>query len=192
MAKPATRRGKNQPSTIDRLPKSVRETINRLRTDCGWTIDELLEKLDQLGHDEISRSALGRHVRTLAEVNEQLAATREYAEAIAKEAGDEDEGKMLSVNAQLLQANMLRLMMAQQEGEPVQLSPKEAKDFADALRSIALTRKTEVDVIAKAREEERKLATVAAADKAVKAAHKKGLSREVVDGIRHAVLGSDG
>ena len=92
---------------------------------------------------------------------------------------------------QLLQANMFRLMLASKDGEGIQLGPKDAKDFADALRSIALTRKTDLDVIEKAERRAAEKATTEAAEKATTVARQKGLSKDVVDQIRFAVLGSD-
>ena len=52
-----------RPSTIQRLPTEVRELIAELREE-GRTIDEVLEKLRELRLD-VSRSALGRHVKQL-------------------------------------------------------------------------------------------------------------------------------
>lgn len=183
-------RKKHTPSTIDRLDPEIRELINKLRLDHGWTIDEILQRLRDMGQTDVpSRSALGRHVRSLEEVAGQLRETQAYATALAREVGDADQSKMLDTNAQLLQANMFRLMLATGEGEGIQLSPKDAKDFADALRSIALTRKTDLDVIEKAERRAAEKATSAAAEKAVSAARTKGLSTETVEAIRHAVLG---
>lgn len=187
----AKARRKNRPSTIDRLDPEIRELIAQLRIDKGWTIDEIRAQLQQLGQGHVSRSALGRHVRSLEDVGAELRETQIYAEALAKEVGDGSQSRMLDVNAQLLQANMFRLMLAAKDGEGIQLTPKDAKDFADALRSIALTRKTDLDVIEKAKKLAADEATKAAAEKATTAARNKGLSKDTVEAIRFAVLGSD-
>ncbi len=188
----AKRRKKNTPSSIDRLDPEIRALIGHLRVDKGWTIDEIRRRLTEMGQQDVpSRSALGRHVRGLAEVSADLKETSIYAEALAKEAGSKGGAQLLDMNAQLLGANMFRLMLAEKDGEGIQLSPKEAKEFSEALRNIALTRKTELDVIEKAEDRAAKKATVAAAENVTKAARAKGLSKDMVDAMRHAVLGSD-
>lgn len=186
------RRKAHRPSSIDRLDPEIRELIGHLRVDKGWTIDEIRNRLVQMGQQDVpSRSALGRHVRGLAEVSADLRETQVYAEALAKEAGGKGQSQLLDMNAQLLGANMFKLMLAGQDGEGVQLSSKEAKEFSEALRNIALTRKTELDVIEKAEKRAAEKATKAAAEKAVTAARSKGLSKDTVEAIRYAVLGSD-
>lgn len=195
-AKDARRRAalkKSTPSTIDRLDPEIRELIAQLRIDKGFTIDEIRAALVKvIGEERVpSRSALGRHVRGLAEVSADLRETQIYAEALAREAGSKTGNQLLDMNAQLLQANMFKLMLAEREGEGILLSPKEAKEFSEALRNVALMRKTEQDVIAKAEQRAAEKERLASADKATSAARAKGLSKDTVDAIRRAVLGSD-
>lgn len=180
---------RHRPSTIDKLDKEVRELIGQLRIDHGWTIDEIRQRLVDMGQT-VSRSALGRHVRTLEDMAAELRETQMMATALARETGNADQSQMLDLNSQLLQANMFKLMLAAKDGEGIQLDAKAAKDFADALRSIALTRKTELDVIEKAEARAAAKAKVEAAENATKAARAKGLSKDTVEAIRFAVLGS--
>jgi hypothetical protein len=167
MARRPSRPTRHRPSSIDKLDIEVRELIGKLRMDHGWTIDEIRQRLLDMGQS-VSRSALGRHVRTLEDISAEMREAQAMATALAREVGDADQSRMLDVNAQLLQANMFKLMLSAKDGETVQLGPKDSKDFADALRSIALTRKTDLDVIEKAEKR--------AADRAVaaeRAAQKK-------------------
>lgn len=180
---------RHRPSTIDKLDKEVRELIGQLRIDHGWTIDEIRQRLVDMGQT-VSRSALGRHVRTLEDMAAELRETQMMATALAREVGNSDQSQMLDLNSQLLQANMFKLMLAAKDGEGIQLDAKAAKDFADALRSIALTRKTELDVVEKAEARAALKATKEAAENATKAARAKGLSKDTVEAIRFAVLGS--
>lgn len=186
------RRKKNTPSSIDRLDPEIRELIGKLRIDHGWTIDEIRQRLIDMGQQDVpSRSALGRHIRSLADVGADLRETQVYAEALAKEAGSKNASQLLDVNAQLLHANMFKLMLAEREGEGIQLDSKQAKEFSEALRNLALMRKTEFETIEKAEKRAAEKATKAAAEKATTAARAKGLSKDTVEAIRFAVLGSD-
>lgn len=185
-------RRKQTPSTVDRLDPEIRAMIGHLRIDRGWTIDEIRARLLEMGQMDVpSRSALGRHVRSLGEVSAELKETQLYAEALAKEAGDKGQAQLLDMNAQLLGAHMFRLMLAAKEGSGIMLDPKSVKEFSEALRNLAQTRKTELDVIEKAEKRAADKARLLAADSATKAARAKGLSKDTVDAIRHAVLGSD-
>lgn len=184
-------RKRQQASSIDKLDPEIRAMIGKLRIDNGWTIDEILQKLRELGNgaEKVSRSALGRHVRDLADVAGQMRQTQIYAEALAKEVGGEDEGKMLSMNVQLLQANMFRLMLAEDEGEPVQFAPKDAKALSETLRNLALTRKTEIDVIEKAERRGAAKAAAAAAAAVKEVGAKAGVSPATLAEINRRIAG---
>jgi hypothetical protein len=88
-------------------------------------------------------------VRRLEEVSADLRETQVYAEALAREVGDGSQSRLLDLNVQMLQANMFKLLAAK-DGEGILLEPKDAKAFRKALRNIALTRKTDLDVVEKA------------------------------------------
>lgn len=55
-----------RPSIVDRLPLETRMVIKQMRA-AGGTIDEIATKLRELGVD-LSRSALGRHVKRMGEI----------------------------------------------------------------------------------------------------------------------------
>lgn len=181
---------RHRPSSVDKLDPEIRKLIGELRIDRGWTIDDIRERLLAMGQS-VSRSALGRHIRTIADVGAEMRETQVYATALAREHGGANQSQLLDLNAQFLQANMFKLMLAEKDGEGVQLSPKEAKEFSEALRNLALMRKTELETIEKAEKRAALKATKEAAEKATRAARSKGLSKDTVDAIRFAVLGSD-
>lgn len=186
------RRPINRPSSIDQLDPMVRALITELRVDKGWTIDQICDHLRGLDQPvTVSRSAMGRHVRSIADMGAEIRETQAYAEALAREAGNTNQSQMMDLNLQFLQANMFKLMLAVKDGEGIQLSSKEAQEFSGALRNIALTRKTDLEVIEKAEARAALKATKEAAENAVKVARSKGLSKDTVDAIRFAVLGSD-
>ncbi len=190
MARPARRKpARHTPSSIDKLDQEVRELIGKLRMDHGWTIDEILQRLQDMGQS-VSRSALGRHVRTLQDISAEMREAQAMATALAREVGDADQSRMLDVNAQLLQANMFKLMLAanEQDGEGVTLKASEAKAFADALRSIALTRKTDMDLLERTEKRAADKARLEAADAAKGAAKAKGLDADTANFIYDSVL----
>lgn len=193
MTRRPIRRKKQTPSSIDKLEPEIRELIAELRVDKGYTIDEVRAALiKEIGKERApSRSALGRHVRHLADVATDLRETTIYAEALAKEAGDKSGTELLDLNTQLLQANMFKLMLAERDGEGIQLGTKETKEFSEALRNVALARKNSLDLVEKAEARAAAKATKEAAENATTAARSKGLSQDTVDAIRFAVLGSD-
>lgn len=184
---------KNTPSTIDRLDPEIREMIGQLRNERGFTIEEIRTALIvAIGEERTpSRSALGRHVRSLHEVSADLVEVGVYAEALAKQAGSKSGSQLLDVNSQLLQANMFKLILAERGGVGVVFSTKEAKEFSEALRNIALTRKTDLETIEKAEKRAADKERLASADRAGKAARSQGLSKETAEAIRNAVLGSE-
>tara|TARA_B000000460_G_C21481316_1_gene377159 strand:- start:26 stop:271 length:246 start_codon:yes stop_codon:yes gene_type:complete len=79
-------RKRDTPSSIDRLLPSIQELIGRLRRE-GRTIDEIRAKLMELDVD-VSRSALGRHVKSLADVQRRMRDSREIANALVNQFGD--------------------------------------------------------------------------------------------------------
>jgi hypothetical protein len=185
----------NRPSTIDRLLPDLQALIGNLRGQ-GRTIDEIRAKLLELDV-EVSRSALGRHVRSLAEAQVTMQRSRQLAEALVKEFGSEPDDKMARLNIELAHGLLMRLMLAthidEETGEagPIILSPEDAMFVARAVQSLASASKTTEDKVEKRIAKARLEATQEAAEKAVNAAKSRGLSKETVDAIAFAVLGSE-
>jgi Bacteriophage Mu, Gp27 len=194
---------KKVPSTITRLPKSVQEEIKRLRNDEGATIDEILTHLRKLDV-QVSRSALGRHTQSLDDMVSHLEFARVSAEAIAKNFGDAQDDKLARVNVEFLQSSILRLNMAAHEAmmlaeqkadddEPVPfpISAKELLELSRAVQALAGTEKSIQERIRTAVRDAEEKTRKEAATNATKAARSQGLSKDTVDAIRFAVLGSD-
>lgn len=193
---------RRQPSTIDRLPGEVRELIGSLRQD-GCTIDEILAKLQELKVG-VSRSALGRHVQTLAVVGERMRRSRDLAQSLTARFGDQPDNRLARMNLELLHNAMFETLTAaegseadeegDEDGErvPVPMDPKSLKSLADALRSMASAEKLDAERIARMKAEARREALEEAA-KAVETVAKrdpaKGLTKETVLAIRREILG---
>jgi hypothetical protein len=185
---------RNRPSTVDQLPPEVRDQINRLRLDHGWTIDQLMEKLAELGQGQVSRSAMGRHVRDLAQVADKMRRSREITESLAR-MSDRADNKMLRGTIELLNSILLEVSLAEEEGEdgeprPVRFNPLEVKALAQTAEALARTEKVDQDRLEKAEKRAAAKATADAAKNAAAAARAQGLSKDGVAAIRHAVLGA--
>ena len=178
----------NQPSSIDRLPEAVREEIGRLRVQ-GRTIDEILAHLRQLDVS-VSRSALGRHVKSMATLQERMRSSRELALALVDRHGDQPDNKLQRLNLELMHSIVLQTITASAEDEegeaqPVTFGPQEVMFLSKALKELSGAEKTNSDRIIAVQRETAKTA----ASKAEEAMKSRGMSRETIDFIRDAVLG---
>lgn len=177
---------RRSPSSIDKLPPEIRELIGRLR-DQGATIDQIKAKLDELDA-EVSRSALGRHIKGLAEVGEQLRRSREIATALVSRFGEEPDNRVGRLNIELMHGIVMDMLTGMEEGgEPgtVSFDAEETMFLARSLQSLASAQKIDTDRLLKVRVEVAKEAA-----KAVETVGKaKGLTKETMDAIKHAVLG---
>lgn len=173
-----------RPSTIQRLPSQVREAIADLRGK-GRTIDEILSKLRELDVD-VSRSALGRHVKQLDAIGKEIRRSREVAEALVKQYGDAPESRTAQLNIELMQGLVTRLMFAE-DGELVSFDPKDAMMMATALQKLAQASKQDADRVVLIRKEFAKKLDDAIA--AAEEAGERGLSPERLAELRRGFLG---
>lgn len=187
MAPPRRRR----PSTIDRLDPEIKDLIGKLRIDFGWTIDEILTKLRELGQGHIKRSALGAHVKSLEEIGAQLRHSREVAQALVAQIGDAPEDRVADLNIELMHSVILRLVTATNDGgdgQPIMFAAEDVRFLSQSLQSLASAKKTNTDNILRVRKE----ATEAAAKKASAAVKARGLGKDTADWIYNEVLGVAG
>jgi hypothetical protein len=187
-----------QPSSIDKLPPELRELIGKLRRN-NVTIDEILGKLREIDPGiDVSRSALGRHVRKIAEIGERMRQSRMIAEQLTTRFGDQPDNRLARLNLELMHDVVMRTITAASideatgEASEMVFSAEDTMFLSRSLQSLATAQKTDVDRMDKEKKLAAEKATKEAAEKAVTAARSKGLSSETVDAIRFAVLGSDG
>ena len=169
-------------SKIASMPKEIRDTVADLFKD-GATVDQITEALHELGV-RIGRSSVGRHVKGLAEIGEQMRRSRHIAEALAENLGDKPGNELAQLNMELMH-NVLFNLMTAEEGGVVELDAKEAMFTASALRSIVGAQKTAADLEAQIRTRLAKQA----AETAKKVASEAGLSAETVERIQAEILG---
>ena len=173
-----------RPSSIDRLEAPIREEINRLRVDKGYTIEQIVAHLAAM-EIPISKSAMGRHVLKIEAVAARIREARALAEGIAPQLSDDN--KAAGLNIELLHSAVMRLLSWADDpaGEDAPLKPMEVMLLSKSLDHLAKAQKINTDRILKVRQE--------TAEKGAKAAEKiavkQGLSKETVDAIKHAVLG---
>jgi len=180
-----------RPSTIDKLPKTVRELIGRLRED-GHSIDQIRDKLLELDA-EVSRSALGRHLKNLNEVGERMRRSRAMAEALTERFGDEPDHQVSRLNFEMMHSIVFEMLTATpagdgedgEEGQAVTLAPQQVKFMAGALKDLEMAQRSATERTLKLRAEFAK----EAAAKVETVGKARGMTKETVDAIKHAVLG---
>lgn len=178
----------HRPSTIDKLGKSLREEVDRLRVDEGKSIDEIVAHLKTMGA-KVSRSAVGRHVLPLEDVAQRIRELRAVSEEYFKVAGDGDDAKIAKLNRQLLQGAITRITMrADDDDGDVTLSAKEAEQLARTMGHLSRSQKTDTDRILTERKEAAK-ETAQKASKNAEAVLKKtpGITKETIAAVRHVI-----
>jgi len=178
-----------RPSSIDRQPPEIRERIARLREQ-GRTIDEILDALQALDVD-VSRSALGRHVKSLAEISARLKRSRDMAEALVNRFGDAPESKTARLNIELLHGLIFEIVtaadpFAAEDGEGViRITPQQAGALAKAVDHLGKAEAANVAVVKAQRAE----AIRDAADVVEAVAAARGLDPEHIAAFRREILG---
>ncbi|MCC7167466.1 MAG: DUF3486 family protein [Rhodospirillales bacterium] len=177
-------------STIDRLPDELRDLIGRLR-EKGRTIDEILAKLGEMDAD-VSRSALGRHVKKLDKLGERLRKNRALAEALVARFGEGTENRQLRLNIELMHSILTDLFYAAEEDEAaegVSFDPKDAHFLAKALDHLSKAQVKDAEFVNKLRDQASKEAKAEAGRAVDKVAHERGLSAAAVDALKRAIIG---
>lgn len=190
------------PSTVDRLPEEIRAEIGALRQQ-GLTIDEILTHLRHLGAVQISRSALGRHVKSMEVVGEKLRRSRMLSEAWAKGLGDAPESAAARMNIELIHSLMLDMMLGAGDSDTgsddagseasaraaLLNNPMAAMLMAKAMDHLTKASRQDVEFIksVETRAEQKALRQAAKAVDSV--AREKGLSGETIKAIKEKIFG---
>ena len=177
-----------QPSSIDKLDPEFKEIIGHLRLQ-GRTIDEIKAHLLQLNVD-VSRSALGRHLKGMAAMKERVQRSRDMAVALVDRFGEQPDNRVARLNLELMHSVVLTAITATDEDEegepqPVTFAPEDAAFLARALKDLASAEKTSTDRMLAVQRETAK----SAANKAEEAMKSRGFSGETVEFIKNQVLG---
>lgn len=169
-----------------RLPKNLREELDRLIAEGGLGVDEVWDWLKNR-NVEVGRSSVHRHMQTVEETAALMRGAREAASALVSKLGpDAAEGQLGALLIEVTQNIAFKLARDQltKEGGPA-MNMEELMFLASTVQKLTGAQKTDADRILKIRQETLKTAA-AAAEKVAKAG---GLSKDTVDQIVHAVLG---
>lgn len=185
-----------RPSSIDTLEPKIQAEIGRLRLQ-GCTIDEIVGHLGKLHGATISRSAMGRHVKGLERVAEQIRRSREVATALVQELGDAPESETARLNIEIMHSAILDLKMRSADGEDVDKggaaalagNPEGIMLLSKAIDHLATAQKKNADFTAQVekRAEDRTKKAAAVAVEAVTKA--RGISGETAELIKAAIFG---
>jgi len=175
-----------RPSSIDQLPRDVREIIGQLRMN-GVTIDSILDKLKELDVD-VSRSALARHTQKIDAIAERVRESRAAADAIMDRLGASTDNRQARLNIELMHASLMSLL-AGEDGDDVVLSAQDAMFLGRALKDLASASKLDQDREIKLRDEIARQERQKAAEKAEDVARSNGMDAKQVAFIRAQILG---
>lgn len=127
-------------SSIDQLPKAVKDRIGKLLRENRLTLDQVLTELEtEFGPKNApSRTALWRHKQRMAQVLSKVRESREIARVWVQELGEQPDGDTGRLMVELLQSLVTQYSIgaAQREGEEApQLA--ELKALAQTIRAAA-------------------------------------------------------
>lgn len=171
-------------STVAALPKELLERCHALIRE-GYTIEEILGALQGMGA-EVSRSAVGRYVKSARETFEKYRQAQEVAKVWVDKLEAEPAGDVGRLLPEMLRTVAFQTLSSMGEGE-ADVKPKDIMLLAAAIRNIADTTKTNVGVELQLRKLRAELKTVAAEVEG--AVRQAGLSEDTVERIKARILG---
>ena len=186
-----------RPSSIDALDTKIQAEIGRLRLQ-GCTIDAIVEHLRQMhGVTTVSRSAMGRHVKGLERIAEQIRRSREVATALVQQLGDAPESETARLNIEIMHSAILDLKMRVADGEDVDKggaaalagNPEGIMLLSKAIDHLSKATKTNADFVAQVEKRAAERAKTDAAEAVAKVTKARGVSAETSLAIRAAIFG---
>jgi len=127
-------------STIAELPEELRDAVDRAIREGRSTIDELVAMVNAAGH-EVSRSAMGRHRKTVAERIAEFRKSQEIASLWIKQARENPDGDVGQVVSELVKLRAFELMQEvgeRPEDEEEGINPKLLHLMARTAKDLAL------------------------------------------------------
>jgi len=175
-------------SSISQLPPEILEQVHAL-INGGRTIDEITEHLHGLDQD-VSRSAVGRHVQKFADNLKRYKEAQEVAGVWVDKLGENPNGDVGKLIAEMLKTVAFQTL-ANMGDDDKGAAPKDILFLANSIKALESANKLSIEREQKIREEVSariKRETTATVNKAVKQA---GLTKDTADSIRKQILGLD-
>ncbi len=141
-------------SSIERLPKPIRDRVGALIRDNRLTLDEIVDELRVKFGAAPSRSAIGRHKQTLDKALSKQREMTAISEVWVREFKDAPEGKMGRMVLELLRTVAMQSALHAHEKETV--DPKDVANLARAVHLIESAGKRETENRAMLRDELRR------------------------------------
>lgn len=139
-------------SSITQLDPDIQAEVSRLVRE-GWTIDSIKTALAELGAD-VSRSALGRHVKDARQSMEAYSRAQEMSKVWMERLDAEPNGDVGRLLTGMLQAVAFKSIDEMAETEAEDIDPKAVGVLAKALKDLSTTSK-DAFAIARARKDAR-------------------------------------
>lgn len=171
-------------STVSRFPEPIVTQVNQLIRD-GYTIDEIVATLQGMGAD-VSRSAMGRYVKSARESMEKYRQAQEVAKVWVDKLETEPSGDVARLLPEMLRAVAFQTLSTMGEAtDPV--GSQDLMFLAKALKDVSSASRINVDtelILRKVRDQAK-----AAAAEVTKTIKQAGLSDETVQQIKARILG---
>lgn len=182
-------RKRRRPSSIDLLPKDIRESLNDAIADGRMSVDDLWALVRDKGGEAISRSAVGRYKvreeRTLGELREM----QRMAEVVTQEAAKDPTGRASQLLGELTKTAIYRRLTAMTPAQMEKLDPRDLNFLAGTVKSLMSADKINAEREAAIRDRAIKEERQRAAKEVEKVARQRGLTKEAVSEIREKILG---
>lgn len=175
-------------STVAAMPRELVEACNGLIRD-GHTIEEILAALQGMGA-QVSRSAVGRYVKSARESMEKYRQAQEVAKVWVDKLEAEPSGDVGRLLPEMLRVVAFQTLTSMGESEQ-HVGAMDVMLLAKALKDIAGATKTNVDVelqLRRVREQTQAKADAAAAE-VEQMTRQAGMSEALVSTIRSRILG---
>lgn len=170
-------------SSIERLEPRIREAVDALIRDGRATIDEIVEHLQGIG-GEVSRSAVGRYKQRAEAQMVRMREAQEIAKVWVGKLQEDPQGDVGRLLSEMLKTVAFQVVgRLGEDGE--ETKPADVMFLSSALRNIVSYEKLNAELVLRVRKE----VAAQAAETAVSAGRKAGLSAEALETIRREVYG---